>query len=145
MPTVQNTVTDPAGAALENVDVIIRLVAALPENHDSVGFLDGADDETVISTVELVTDASGDWSTNLVANELITPAGTYYVVDERATTPTRRSPVRYRIEVPDGAGPYWVGDILTDAPDSIDSSAASAHVVDDDVHHSWARQFLTAG
>ena len=145
MPTVQNTVTDPAGDPIENVDVIIRLVAALPENQDSVGFVGASDDETVISTVQLSTDASGDWSTNLVANADVSPAGTYYVVDERATTPTRRSPVRYRIEVPDGAGPYWVGDILTDEPDAIDSSVATAHVTDEDVHHSWARQFLTAG
>ena len=140
MPDVTNTVTDPAGDPLANVDVIIRLVAALPENRDSVGF-DGSGDETIISTVELTTDANGEWTTNLEANTAITPSGTYYVVDERATTPNRRSPVRYRIQVPSSAGPHWVGDILYETPDSIPDS----HSGDELLHHRWARQFLTIG
>lgn len=144
MPTVANTVTDAAGDPVEGAAVVIRLIAATPESDNAAGFVDAAD-ETVVSQVTLTTDASGDWSTNLVANDVITPAGTYYLVTERPDVTPRRPAVKYRIEVPDAAGPYWAGDLLVDAPDAIDSSAATAHVTDDVRHHSWARQFLTIG
>lgn len=145
MPTVTNTVTDAAGDPVEGAEVQIRLIAATPESSVGPAFVDGTD-ETIVATVNLATDASGDWSTNLVGNDDITPAGTYYVITERdASSSPRRQPVKYRIDVPAAGGPYWVGDLIVDAPDAIDSSAATAHVGDSAVHHTWARQFLTAG
>lgn len=144
MPTVESTVVDAAGDPVEGATVVIRLIATSPESDSAAGFVDAAD-ETVVSQVTLTTDATGDWSTNLVANETISPDGTYYLVTERPDVTPRRPAVKYRIQVPDAAGSFWAGDLLVDAPASIDSSAATAHVTDDDRHHSWARQFLSVG
>ena len=128
MPTVTNTVTDAAGDPVEGAAVVIRLIATTPESTPAAGFL-GVDDETIVSQIELTTDAAGEWSTNLVANDLITPAGTYYLVTERPDVTPRRPAVKYRISVPDGAGPYWAGDILTEAPDSLPSAVSTATAV----------------
>lgn len=125
MPTVSNTVTDPSGDPIAGVQVVIRLIATIPESTPAAGFL-GPDDETIVSQIELITDALGEWSTNLVANSLITPAGTYYVVTERPDVTPRRPAVKYRISVPDSVGPHWAGDLLTEAPDDLPSAVSVA-------------------
>lgn len=128
MPTVSSTVTDGAGNPVAGAQVVIRLIAATPETTPAAGFV-GADDETIVSQVSLVTNGAGLWSTNLVANSLITPAGSYYVVTERPDVTPRRPAVKYRISVPNGAGPWWAGDLLVNAPDALPAVASVASAV----------------
>lgn len=128
MPTVTNIVTDAAGDPVEGAAVVIRLIATIPESTPAAGFV-GADDETIDSQITLETDALGLWSTNLVPNELITPEGTYYLVTQRPDVTPRRPAVKYRISVPDGAGPYWAGALLMNAPDALPSVASEASAV----------------
>jgi len=128
MPTVHGTVVDAAEAPVEGATVVIRLIATSPESTPGIGFI-GANDESIISQVSLTTDAAGEWSTNLVPNDLITPANTYYLITERADVTPRRPAVKYRIEVPDGGGPYWAGDLVVysieDLPELIASEASA--------------------
>ncbi len=110
MPVVGNTERDPAGNPHRNVVVRVRLVAAL------VGAAPGyvpADDYSIIGSWATRTDSSGAWSVDLVSNEDIAPADTFYQAD---VAPKIGPAIRHEFAVPDGAGPYRVEDILTDPP-----------------------------
>lgn len=107
MPVVTNTLKAPGGAAVKNARVKIRLVAS---TSDEAAGLVGASDYAVLDELETTTSAAGVWSATLVANSLITPANTYYEITE---FPHGRPRVVSTISVPNGAGPYWIGDILT--------------------------------
>lgn len=144
MPTVRNVLTDPAGNPRANVNVSIRLVAGLPESELSAGWV-ADDSESVLATITLTTDATGLWSTNLVANDLIAPAGSYYLVYEQVVTPTGQEQVAYRISVPDGAGPFWVGDRLTSVPDEIPAAALLLHQDDPDSAHAASAVRFASG
>jgi hypothetical protein len=128
MPTVFNTVTDAAGNPVPGAQVVIRLIATIPETTPAAGFV-GTDDETIDSQIVLTTDIDGEWSTNLVPNSLITPAGTYYLVSQRPDVTPRRPAVKYRIDVPNSLGPHWAGDLLREAPDALPSAVSVASAV----------------
>lgn len=110
MPVVSNTEKDPAGAPHRNALVHVRLVAALVGAYP--GYVSGSD-FSIIGEWSTRTDSDGDWSVDLVANELISPADTYYHAD---VAPKVGYPVRHEFAVPNGAGPYRVEDILTNPP-----------------------------
>ncbi len=110
MPVVANTERDPAGNPHRNVPVRVRLVAAL------VGAAPGyvpADDYSIAGSWSTRTDNDGAWSVDLVSNEMIAPADTFYQAD---VSPKIGPAIRHEFSVPDGAGPYRVEDILTDPP-----------------------------
>lgn len=111
MPTVSNTVTRPGGGAWEACRVRIRLYSATDGTLEAA--YDVAADRTVVGELYLLTDDTGLWSTTLQANSTITPANTVYEVTEAIGD---KAAVSYYVSVPNGAGPYWTGDILTTAP-----------------------------
>jgi hypothetical protein len=107
---VRNVVTKPGGSLAVGVRVRVRLIASDPPG--APGFL-GATDRTIVGEWPTLTNAAGQWELDLEPNANITPANTVYEVMENVG---RQSAARYYVSVPIGAGPYWVGDILTDAP-----------------------------
>lgn len=120
MPTVTNTVKYPNGTVAAG-RVTIDLVGDSGRPLTTGAYVSASDYAIEASySADL---AAGVWSVALVANSLINPAGTRWrvteSVDGRLTT--------YYLEVPDGAGPYFVEDILDDAPGTIASSALQAH------------------
>ncbi len=136
MPIVTGTEKDPSGAAHRNALVRVRLVAAL------VGAAPGyvaASDYSIIGSWQTRTDSAGAWSVTLVANELISPADTYYQAD---VTPKVGATIRHEFAVPNGAGPYRVEDILTDPP----ATLPTLHINDaSDAHDASAISFAPAG
>lgn len=110
MPVVSNTEKDPAGAPHRNALVHVRLVAALVGAYP--GYV-SASDFSIIGEWSTRTNSDGDWSVDLVANELISPADTYYQADVQ---PKVGYPVRHEFAVPNGTGPYRVEDILINPP-----------------------------
>lgn len=127
MPTVTNTIKRPDGTAYSAGRVVIDLVGT--NGTPIAGFVTASDYEIVSSHV-VETLVAGVWSATLVANDLITPAGTRYRITEQVDG---RNNVFY-VEVPNGAGPYRVEDILDDAPGTIASSALTAHEDDASPH-----------
>lgn len=127
MPVVTNTVKYPNGTVAAG-RVTIDLVG---ENGRPVtdGSFVSASDYAIAATYAADLSA-GVWSATLVANSLISPSGTRWRVQEsvdgRVTT--------YYLNVPNGAGPYFVEDILDEAPGTIESSALAAHEADTGLH-----------
>jgi hypothetical protein len=74
--TISNTCTDPSGVAVASVTVKATLVPALR------AFRTGPATE-VAAVVSTVSNGSGAWSLVLERNADITPAGTYYIVEEQ--------------------------------------------------------------
>jgi hypothetical protein len=133
MPTVTNTIKRPDGTAYAVGRVVIELAG---ENGRPLsGAYVTADDYTIESAYTIETLTAGGWSQELVANSLINPSGTAWRITEQIDG---RSHVYY-VDVPDGAGPYFVEDILSDAPGDIASGASvalAAHAADP-AHHGW--------
>lgn len=112
MPTVNNTVYNPNGDAVEGAKVEIELVY---NSASQAVAIDSDNDRIISGTYSTLTDSDGEWSATLVANEDITPASSVYKVTERIANVN----TVYYISVPaDGAtpAPNWIGDILTTAP-----------------------------
>lgn len=109
MPTVTNTVLKPDGTLAAGVRVRIRLVASDPIG--APGFV-GASDRTIVSEAYVLTTSAGVWTAVLEANANIVPASTVYEVMENVGSGV----AAYYVTVPNGAGPYWAGDILASAP-----------------------------
>lgn len=77
-----------------------------------------------------------------MANTLINPAGTRWRVSETHNSRTHI----YYLSVPDGAGPYFVEDILDEVPASVASSALQNHLDDTvDAHDATAVSFSPTG
>ena len=129
MPVVTNTIKRPDGTAYTSGRVVIELAG---ENGRplSGGYV-SASDYTIESAYTIESLTAGVWSQSLVANSLISPAGTVWRVTEQVDG---RNHVYY-LTVPDGAGPYFVEDILTDAPSSVASSALRNHLEDTTAPH----------
>lgn len=108
MPVVQGVAQGVGGALLDGARVEVRLVAST--TSEAAGYI-AASDREVLGRFTTTTAVDGTWSVTLDANSLITPTNTYYEV---VVTPVGGKGVTYNITVPNGAGPYWVGDILTD-------------------------------
>lgn len=102
MTVIQNTATDPENNPLPTVGVRIQLMtgsAAQPgyTPNTSIGAL-----------TEISTDQAGFWSANLTPNSAITPANTYYLVQEDQAIST--------IVVPATGGPYQLSAVLATPP-----------------------------
>lgn len=88
--TITNTITDPSGTAVANVRVIVRTCPR--------GSFRTADGSEVAPTVETTTNASGVWSLSLERNSGITPANSYYEVEEQLPI-NKGGPRHYTIQV----------------------------------------------
>jgi hypothetical protein len=138
MPTVYADITSPDGLALPYVDVRIRLFAST--EGDDPGY---AEQTETFGPTFVTTDEDGHAELTLRPNSDFVPPGTVSEVTE--THPDGRS-FTYYISVPDGAGPYWVGDILTDPPGALAPGALSAHLADpSDAHDASAISFVPTG
>lgn len=127
MPVVQGKALKPDGNVDGQARIKIELVGADPD----VGFVTASDHEIIGSVTLKPNLGTGVWSAALVANALITPINTVYKV---TVSPGKGSQAIEYISVPNGAGPYWVFDILTTAPDSTNSVVATlvSHQTSDD-------------
>lgn len=101
MALVQHTLTAPGGNALTGRSVMVTLVSG------ATGGFVGSTTE-VISRSLAVTDSTGVWSVTLTPNAEINPAGSYYTVTQAGET--------LAFVVPAGVGPFWVKDLLVQAP-----------------------------
>lgn len=128
MPVVTNTIKRPDGTAYTAGRVVIEL-AGTNGRPLSGGYVT-AGNYTIESAYTIETLTAGVWSQSLVANSLINPAGTVWRVTEQVDG---RSHVYY-VTVPDGAGPYFVEDILDDVPGTIESSALRSHADNEAAH-----------
>lgn len=104
MPVVQETLTSPQGQAQSGVGVRVELRRDNAREQD-LGF-DGTN--TIIFSSDAETDGSGQWSMDLVPNDQIQVAGTFYRLTY--TYPGRRTKVQ-DIVVPNVSGPHEVGDL----------------------------------
>lgn len=119
MPTVTNTVKYP-NQSLAAGRVEIDLVGDLGEPITSGAFVTAGNYALAASyAADLV---AGVWSVSLVANSLINPPGNRWRVTETLLG-YEHDPTVYYLDVPNGAGPYFVEDILDEEPESIGSSA----------------------
>lgn len=119
MATVSETLDLPGGSSPDGVTVSVVLAgsggAALPAGYGSVA------GTTIIGSYS-PTVTAGAWTLDLPRNDQITPTGTVWkIVLSGAGVSTE---ARY-VDV-DGAGPFDVADILTDAPATIDTSTYAA-------------------
>lgn len=88
--TISNTVTDANGVAVADCPVTIRLIPRGAFRIDT--------NTEIAPVVHTTTDATGLWSVTLEENANITPANSYYEVEE--SIPTRRgAPRKYTFEV----------------------------------------------
>lgn len=88
--TISNTVTNPSGTALAGVPIIVRLV---PRGGFRI-----TDASEVTPVVTTTTNASGVWSLALERNSNITPANSYYEVEEQCTA-AQGGPRKYTFQV----------------------------------------------
>lgn len=109
MPIVHNVIQGPDGEPIAGATVTVTLVAG--PNSTYPGFTAGA---TIEGVATLVTDALGAWFVDLVPNEDITPAGTYYRIVESPKSTGQRYP--YTVSVPADGGPYNVLNVLVAEP-----------------------------
>lgn len=108
MPIVSNTEETLGGGAQSGALVRVRLVddvtGLIVAAHAGPGGVSAGGD------LSMRADLSGEWSATLAANDLITPAGTRYIVDVR---PRVGYPYRHSFVVPDGPGPYTVAELVS--------------------------------
>lgn len=102
MTVVQSIARDSAGQPLKQLRVRIALVTG---SSTLPGYT--ADGE-IVGPGFATTDETGAWSADLVPNNLITPANTYYRVVEAAMVTT--------IVMPDSGGPYELRDVVSTPP-----------------------------
>lgn len=88
--TITHTVTGPTGTALEGVPIIIRLVPR--------GAFRTADGTEVAPVYETTTNASGVWSATLERNSGISPANSFYEVEQQLTK-AQGGPRKYTFQV----------------------------------------------
>lgn len=122
MPVLHGQLQSPAsaGAYPSTVRVTLKTGGSTTPGYLATG--------EVVGSVTVPTDATGAWSVNLIANSLITPAGTYYEVAEQGAVST--------IVMPAAGGPYAVKDLLRVPPPTVsamsitgvDVQVNSAHV-----------------
>lgn len=120
MATVSETLDLPGGAA--PTDVIVTLTLAGAEGEDLPAGYATTEGATVVGRHQLRPADTGVWSVDLARNDQISPAGTVWKIV--LSGPGVSAEPRY-IGV-NGAGPFSVVDILTDAPASITPSTYAA-------------------
>jgi hypothetical protein len=137
MPVVQNTLLDPSGNPVAGAKVQARLAVS-----SSTRVYRPATTVSYDSIVSTTTNAAGLWQLTLVANSLLTPAGTAYEI--REANPVLETK-HYTVVVPNGAGPYWVTDIEVDPPGALPSGALSDHLGDGGDAHDAASISVASG
>lgn len=128
MPSVTSTIKRPDGTAYTSGRVVIELAGE--SGRPVRGWVDAATDYAMFTSYTIESLTAGAWTQDLVANSLISPAGTRWKITEQVDG---RSDVYY-IEVPDGAGPYQARTIEDDPPGTIASSALTTHETDPAAH-----------
>lgn len=88
--TISHTITGPTGTALSGVPIIIRLVPR--------GAFRTADGSEVAPVYTTTTNASGQWSATLERNSGISPANSYYEVEQQLTQ-AQGGPRKYNFQV----------------------------------------------
>lgn len=127
MTIITDTVLDAAGLPVARAAVMLRLVGE--QTRTILGYAT-ATDSTVSTIATVITDTNGVWTADVVANAAITPAGSVYEVSV-----LKSNALPAYIDVPDVAGPLWVGDLLVDPPGVIPSAALGEHIArTTDVH-----------
>jgi hypothetical protein len=101
MTVVKHTLIDPSGSPIGGKSLTISLVSG------ATGGFVGSTSE-ILTEQWVTTDATGLWTATLTANASINPANTYYTVRQLRET--------LAFVVPAGAGPFWVKDLLVEAP-----------------------------
>lgn len=120
MATVSETLDLPGGGTPEGVIVTIALAGTdgtvLPVGYGTIA------GTSIVGRYQLSPDATGLWTIDLPRNDEITPTGTAWKVVLSGSGVSTEP--RY-IDV-DGAGPFDVADILTEAPATIATSTYAA-------------------
>jgi hypothetical protein len=106
-PVVNGTIWNADGSVAVGVPVKITLLAGVGSSQLLFNTTDSV--EVAPNVWSLATNASGQWTITLKPNSFFTPANTVYQVQEA-------NAASYFIIVPNGAGPYWVGNILAAPP-----------------------------
>jgi hypothetical protein len=122
MPIVRSQIVDPHGDPIKGALATIRLVSSI--NGQTPG-LNNVSRAVVISATKPPLQSNGSWSIDLTPNASITPANTWYEAVQQAPG-TQAQYLTF--QVPDGAGPYDLFDILIDPPRTLPTAALSAHI-----------------
>ena len=115
MTVIRNKVTKADGSPQDDISVEVSLTW----DRTVTPFIrDPANDVAIYGTVYLATDNEGEWSTDVIGNDVLTPGATpgaslYKIVEKEGDTQI----ALYYVLVTDGVGSTWVGDILQPAPD----------------------------
>lgn len=128
MTTVNENIDLP-GLAVPGDAVIIR-IDVVDDNLRPISSFLTSTGITVISPYEFRLAANSQWSLDLPANSLLTPAGTKY----RRIVQWGNNAYFDFIDVPAAGGPYRVDQILSDPPAALASSALTAHAADTTQH-----------
>jgi hypothetical protein len=109
MPLVRDTLLRPNGTPITQARIEVRLYLGSAE---SPGYNPGTETE-ILGYAAVSPDDTGLWSIELPANTTLRPSNTYY----QAAIVVPGQAVDYEtFIVPDGAGPFWLYDILAVAP-----------------------------
>lgn len=138
MPTVQETLQLPGD--LDPSSVVVEVEAVGSTSGAPVPVYDPTADVAYAGVSRPAVDDDGQWSLDLAPNSRLVPGGSKWkiVVYARRWGPSRP---RY-VDVPDGAGPYEVQDILSPAPANLPSSTlghSSLSGLDADDHPQYLR------
>lgn len=118
---VQGKAFKPDGSPDVRALITFDLYGADPD----VGFIGSLDTEIIGRASTRPNASTGVWSVTLTANALITPGSTTYKVTVKPGDGARTA---FYISVPNGAGPYWIGDILVDDPTLTTSTSSAPYV-----------------
>lgn len=119
MTIVNNIIIDESSDPIANVYVEVRLIAFLDQNLESRTST-FAGDVQVLSRVTTRSDFNGAWSLDLIANEDITPANSFYRVIERVHGNVDQE---LTFVVPTG-GPQNLVDLLVEVPPDLPVGAS---------------------
>lgn len=114
---VMHTITDPESAPISGAQVIVDVYP------DGPGYVNTLTD-TIVAPKKRKSDANGLVTFDLVGNADIIPAGTVYRVRDYPAKDVIRT---HYIDVPAAGGPYWLGDLLSDPPGTLESAALTVH------------------
>lgn len=122
LPGIEDNFTTPVTITISVVGENGRDIRAF---HASTGV-------TLISPNKFRLDsADTTWSLDLLPNDELTPSGTTY---KRVVTVGTKFQSEDFFFVPDMGGPFSVQDLLTDPPETLESSALATHAADTTLH-----------
>lgn len=112
MPVVFTVINRPASQLPSDASVVVELVG---EHGKRVAGYVATSDLTIEGAYRPTIDSNFRWEATLVANSLISPAGTVYKATERVDDVTTTA----YFTMPATGGPYHILDILTEVPSTI--------------------------